>query len=140
MSFYVYFIYVLYIVIITIIKPVNKHSLLHLSRVLAVFCLSTSMFPEETPNSNISIKQESDEQTNSPNTQQKTVISQLPATGKQKIKNETSRFNSFGSYLGDEGKSIKGCIHTCDNYQQMKDCADLADEHIVGVPAGDHQV
>lgn len=38
------------------------------------------------------MKQESDEQPDSPNTytQQKIVISQLPATGKQKVKIETS--------------------------------------------------
>lgn len=94
------------------------------------------MLSAETPNSNISMKQEPDEQPNSPNTQRKTVISQLLTTGKQKIKNETSCTNSSQSYVCDEGKSIKGYIHTCDNYQQMKDCA-LADELIVGVPAGD---
>ncbi|WOG92249.1 hypothetical protein DCAR_0311512 [Daucus carota subsp. sativus] len=82
------------------------------------------------------MKQEPYEQPNSPNTQQKTVISQLLTTGKQKIKNETSCTNSSQSYVCDKGKSIKGYIHTCDNYQQMKDCA-LADELIVGVPAGD---
>ncbi|XP_063945901.1 uncharacterized protein LOC135151397 [Daucus carota subsp. sativus] len=94
------------------------------------------MFSEETPNSNISIKQESDERPNSPNTPQKPVIAQLQATGKQEIKNETSWTNSSRSYVCDEGKSINGCIHTCDNYQQMKDCA-VAHEQIVGVPAGD---
>ena len=119
-----------------ITKPVNKHSLLHFSRVLAVFSPSTSMFSEETPNSNISIKQESDERPNSPNTPQKPVIAQLQATGKQKIKNETSWTNSSRSYVCDERKSINGCIHTCDNYQQMKDCA-VAHEQIVGVSAGD---
>ena len=99
------------------------------------------------------ITKPSDERPNSPNTPQKPVIAQLQATGKQKtpqkpviaqlqatgkqkIKNETSWTNSSRSYVCDERKSINGCIHTCDNYQQMKDCA-VAHEQIVGVPAGD---